>query len=224
MTTPQSLSLASGTNHPSSIIHHPFLRRLPLAALKLFLLAVVTMMIRVQIPELRYDFGPREPVEVASVDDLSLERFPLPTVASIHGKPDLTKAAAYATHGVPFSYFLLDGYGTKLVVRTSEKIDPEWANIGIHIGRLRPYHRMPFSRSVRAGFQQLFDVRIPEDAFFLARDDVPRPSGWTLGAVIFASVLWCVLAYFFFIRRHVGRVFRKPASYRSLDTPISSTA
>ncbi len=224
MTTPPSLSPTPGANHPSSIIHYRFLRRLPLTVLKLFLLAVVTMMIRVQIPELRYDFGPREPVEVASVDDLSLERFPLPTVASIHGKPDLTKAAAYATHGVPFSYFLLDGYGTKVVVRTPEKIDPAWADISVHIGRLRPYHRMPFSRSVRAGFQQLFDVHIPDDAFFLARDDVPQPSGWTLGAVIFASILWCVLAYFFFIHRHVGKVLQRRASYRSPAIPISSTA
>jgi hypothetical protein len=209
MTTSQPFSPTPGANHPSSIIRYRFFRRLPLTVLKLFLLAVVTMMIRVQIPELRYDFGSHEPAEVASTDDLSLERFPQPAVASVEGTPDLTKAARYATHGVPFSYFLLEGYGPKLVVRTPEKIDRDWTDINIHIGRLRPYHRMPFSRSVRAGFQQLFDVRIPEDAFFLARDDVPRPSGWTLGAVIFASVLWCVLAYFFFLRRHVGKVFAR---------------
>jgi len=176
-----------------------------LFALKLFLLAVVTMMVRLQIPELRYDFGSREPVEVSSPNDLSMERFAQPTFVAVAGKPDLTKAAVYATHGVPFTYFLLHGYGTKLVVRAPEKVDKEWAEIGIHLGRLRPYHRMPFSRSVRAGFQQIFDVSIPDDAFFLARDDTPRPSGWTIGAEIFAIVLWCLLAYFFFIHARVAR-------------------
>jgi hypothetical protein len=75
------------------------------------------------------------------------------------------------------------------VVRAPEKVDQEWLDIGVHLGRLRPYHRMPFSRSVRAGFQQLFDVSIPDNAFFLARDDAPRPSGWTIGAVAFAGIL-----------------------------------
>jgi hypothetical protein len=144
-------------------------------------------------------------VEISSPNDLSLARFPQPTFAAVEGRPDLTKAAVYATHGVPFTYFLLDRYGAKLVVRAPEKVDKEWADITVHLGRLRPFHRMPFSRSVRAGFQQLFDVSIPDDAFFLARDDAPRPSGWTIGAEVFAIVLWCVLAYFFFIHARLAR-------------------
>jgi len=185
-----------------------WMKRILLVALKLFLLAVVTMMIRFQIPELRYDFGVRTPVEVASPNDLSVARFGRPTFVSIQGKPDLTKAAVYASHGVPFTYFLLEGYGSKLVVRAPEKVDPEWANIDLHLGRLRPFPRMPFSRSVRAGFQQLFEVSIPEGAFFLARDDAPRASGWTIGAVIFAGILWCLLAYFFFFHRYVAHAVR----------------
>jgi hypothetical protein len=176
---------------------------------KLFLLLLVTMMVRFQLPELRYDFGPHRPVEVKGVDDLSLERFRQPTFAAISGKPDLTKAAVYASHGVPFTYFLLEGYGSKIVVRTPELVQKKWADVDSHLGRLRPYRRMPFSRSVRSGFHQLFGMSIPEDAFFLARDDVPRPSGWNIGAIVYAGVLWCVLAYFFFLRRHVGRAFRK---------------
>jgi len=205
MTASEAPIVRPRANHQSSIIHHQFLRRVPLLTLKLFLLAVVAMMVRLQIPELRYDFGTREPVEVLSAGELSLERFAGPTFAAVRGRPDLTKAAVYAMHGVPFSYFLLDGYGARLVVRSPEKIDQGWADIDVHLGRLRPYHRMPFSRSVRAGFQQLFDIDIPDDAFFLARDDTPKPSGWTIGATVFASVLWCVLAYFFFVHRRVAR-------------------
>lgn len=184
-------------------------KRVLLIPLKLFVLAVVAMMIRLQLPELRYDLGTREPVEVASANDLSMERFAQPTFVAVKGKPDLAKAAVYATHGVPFTYFLLDGYGARLVVRAPEKVDRGWADVHVHLGRLRPYHRMPFSRSVRAGFQQLFDVSIPDDAFFLARDDAPRPSGWTIGAAIFAGILWCALAYFFFIQRHMARAAGK---------------
>lgn len=169
--------------------------------LKLFLLLVVTMMVKFQIPELRYDFGSKEPVSVESVDELTLERFSQATFASVKGKADLTKAATFVKYGVNFTYFLLEGYGNKLVVRTSEPIGEDWAGIEFHVGRLRPYRGMPFSRNVRAGFRQYFDIGIPEDAFFLGRDDVPRPSGWSVGATIFAGVLWLVLAYVFFVHR-----------------------
>ena len=176
-----------------------WVKRASLLVLKVFLLLVVTMMVRVQIPELRYDFGRREPVVIESAEQLSVERFSQATFASVQGEPNLARAARYATHAVPFTYFLLDGYGANLVVRSAEPVDETWSDVRRHLGRLRPYHRMPFSRSVRAGFRSLFGVDIPDDALFLARDDVPRANGWSIGAVIFASVLWCVLAYVFFI-------------------------
>jgi hypothetical protein len=97
----------------------------------------------------------------------------------------------------------LKEYGTMLVVRTSEKVSEDWEKIDTHLGRLRPYHRMPFSRSVRAGFRDTVGVSIPENAFFLARDDVPKLNGWNIGAVSFASILWCILFYFFFVRRRI---------------------
>jgi hypothetical protein len=177
--------------------------RILLTLLKVFLLLVVIAMIRFQIPELRYDFGTKTPMNVQSVDELSLERFPRSTFAKIRGKANFTNAATFAKHGVRYTYFLLDEYGNKLVVRTPEAVTEDWAGIDFHVGRLRPYHRMPFSRSVRAGFRKLFDVGIPEDAFFLARDDVPRPTGWSVGGMSFACILFCVLTYFFFIHRCV---------------------
>ncbi|UCD50046.1 MAG: hypothetical protein JSW27_21255 [Phycisphaerales bacterium] len=175
------------------------LGRVFLTFIKIFLMLVVTAMIRFQIPELRYDLGSKEPVQITSPNDLSIQRFAQSTFASVHGTIDPNRAATFAMHGVRFTYFFLQDYGPKLVVRTSEQIDEGWTQIGTHMGRLKPYRRMPFSRSVRAGFRKNFDVGIPEDALFLGRDDVPRFSGWTIGAVIFASVLWCVLAYFFFL-------------------------
>lgn len=184
--------------------------RILLTILKIFLMLVVTAMIRFQMPELRYDLRSGEPVQITSPNDLSVERFSRSTFASVHAKADLTKAATFAMHGVRFTYFLLEGYGTELVVRTPEQIDEEWNLIDTHLGRLRPYRRMPFSRSVRAGFRMHFDVEIPEGAMFLARDDVPRFSGWSMGAVIFASVLWCVLAYFFFLRKPLARRISSP--------------
>jgi hypothetical protein len=193
------------------------LGRIFLTFLKLFLLLVVTAMIKFQIPELQYDFGERKPVNVQSPDELSLERFGRSTFASVRGKADFNKAASFAKHGVRYTYFLLEEYGTKLVVRTPEAVSEEWEKIDFHVGRLRPYHRMPFSRSIRAGFRKLFDIGIPEDAFFLARDDAPRPNGWSVGAVIFASVLWCVLAYFFFVH---GLIFSAKRTKRQ-QTAVS---
>jgi hypothetical protein len=179
--------------------------RILLTFLKIFLLLVVAAMVKFQIPELQYDLGPKEPVRIDSLEDLSPAQFGRSTFVSVCGKPDLSKAATFAKHGVRYTYFLLAEYGDKLVVRSPETPNEEWSRIDSHLGRLRPYHRMPFSRSVRAGFTQLLDVTIPDDAFSLARDDVPSLSGWSIGAVIFAGVLWCVLAYFFFIHRHLRR-------------------
>ena len=170
-----------------------------LTILKVFMLLIVTAMILFQIPELQYDFGTNKPVSIKSVDELSIERFRGPTFASVQGKADFTKAASFSKYGVQYTYFLLNEYGNKLVVRTHEAASQEWERIEFHLGRLRPYDQMPFSRSVRAGFRNLFDIGIAEDAFFLARDDVPKLSGWSIGAVSFVSVLWCLLAYFFFV-------------------------
>jgi hypothetical protein len=185
------------------------LGRIVLTLIKLFLLLVVTAMIKFQIPELRYDFGSKEPVHIQSADELSIERFGRSTFASVRGKSDFTRAATFSKYGVRYTYFLLHEYGEKLVVRTLEDVSEEWAGIDFHVGRLRPYNRMPFSRSVRAGFRKIHDVGIPEDAFFLARDDAPRPNGWSIGAVSFASILWCVLVYFFFVH---GRLFARKSS------------
>jgi hypothetical protein len=180
------------------------IKRIFLTFLKLFLMFVVTVMVGFQVPELRYDFGTREPVQIVSVDELSVERFPKSTFVSVRGKPDFSKAAIFSKHGVTFTYFLLKEYDSRLVVRTPETVNEDWEKIDLHLGRLLPYHRMPFSRSIRAGFRDSLDVGIPEDAFFLARDDVPKPNGWNIGAVIFAGVLWCVLAYLFVLRSAFG--------------------
>ena len=165
---------------------------------------VVSAMILFQIPELRYDFGTKSPVQIESAEEMSVERFNRSTFAAVRGKPDFSTAATFAKYGVNYTYFLLEGYGAKVVVRTPESVSEEWNSIDRHVGRLRPFERMPFSRRVRAGFRQHFDLGIPENALFLARDDVPRPNGWSVGAVVFASVLWLGMFYFFFVRGRGG--------------------
>jgi hypothetical protein len=192
------------------------LKRFFLTLVKIFLLLVVTAMLKFQMPELRYDFGTKEPVQIQSVQELSAEKFDQSTFARVRGEIDLTRAATFATHGVRYTYFLLREYGPKLVVRTPEEADEEWKKIDFHVGRLRPYHRMPFSRSVRAGFRKLFDVGIPEDAFFLARDDVPQASGWSIAALVLPLILWCVLAYFFFIHGRI-RTARNKRNVKHAD-------
>lgn len=171
------------------------LKRIALTIGKVLALLLVIRMIGFQVPELRYDFSSREPVLIESAQQLSIALHADSTFVSVTGTPDLTKAASFAKHGVLFNYFLLEEYGTTLVVRTPEPITEDWSNIEHHLGRLQVYQRMPFRRSVRAGFESLFGETIPDDAYFLARDDVPRPNGWNIGAVIFATLLWLVMAY-----------------------------
>ena len=194
------------------------LGRIVLTCIKLFLMIVVTTYFKFLIPELRYDFGPKEPVKIESLEQLVAARSPRDVFASVRGKPDFTRAASFSKHGVRYTYFLLEEYGPKLVVRTPEQVCEEWTDIEFHLGRLRPYKRMPFDRSVRAGFRTHYDIGIPEDAFFLGRDDVPRSNGWSVGALIFASILWCVLFYFFFVHGRIS-AFRKAKSQASSTTP-----
>jgi hypothetical protein len=188
------------------------LGRTVLTCIKLFLMIVVTAYFKFLIPELRYDFGPKEPIKIESLEDLSAARSPRAVFASVRGKADFTKAATFAKHGVRYTYFLLAEYGPRLVVRTPEEVSEEWTDIEFHVGRLRPYKRMPFDRSVSAGFRTHHNIDIPEDAFFLGRDDVPRPSGWLIGALVFSIVLWCVLFYFFFVHGRIVAARRRKAT------------
>lgn len=189
------------------------LGRIALTCVKIFLMIVVTAYFKFLIPELRYDFGPKEPVKIESMEQLSAARSSRSVFASIRGKADFTKSVAFVKYGVRYTYFLLEEYGPRLVVRTPEQAGEEWADIDFHIGRLRPYQRMAFDRSVSAEFRTRQGIEIPEDAFFLGRDDVPRPNGWLIGALVFSSVLWCVLFYFFFIHGRIAAARKAKAAH-----------
>ena len=191
--------------------------RFPLLVLKLFLMVIVTAMLMFQVPELRYDLGAKTPIHIESPNDLSAEYLAGSTFAAVHGKADLARAASFSRYGVRYTYFLLDGYGTALVVRTIEGVDEDWEAIDLHVGRLKPYGRMAFRRSVRAGFREHFDIGIPEDALFLGRDDVPELNGWSMGATIFAGTMWCVLAFLFFVFPCMRRRWGKGCSQTAVD-------
>ena len=116
------------------------LGRIILTCIKLFLLLVVIAMVKFQIPELRYDFGTKEPINIESLEELSAARSPRSVFASVRGNADFTKATTFSKYGVRYTYFLLSEYGDKLVVRTLEEVSEDWAQIDFHIGRLRPFN------------------------------------------------------------------------------------
>ena len=191
-----------------------------LTIIKVFLMIVVTAMVLFQIPEFRYDFGPQTPVQIESPEQLESLDVQESTFASIKGTINLDRAATFSTHGLTYTYFMLTEYGNSLIVRTYERVDEGWTDIDRHVGRLKPYEQMPFSRSVRAGFKTNFDVMLADKAYFLGRDDVPHVGGWSVGGMIFAVVLWCVLVYLFFIRR---RGFKPIAAKREVHHPVSTS-
>lgn len=176
-----------------------------LTALKIMGLVFVAGMIWVQIPELRYDLNTRRPVEITGPEALSVERFGHATFVSIRGRPNFERAFVYRRYGLSYTYFNVDPYGMGLVVRTYDKVTDEWKNLNRFLGRLVPFARQPFSYRIRQIYHEKFQVQIPEDAFFLALDDVPRASGWQFGAIAFAGVLWVTMFYLFFLYRRGGR-------------------
>lgn len=169
-----------------------------LTLLKLLALAFVAWMITMQIPELQYDFGPKEPVLISRPDELTRQRFPSSRFVAITGKPNFDKAFVYQRYGLSYTYFNIAPYGPRLVVRTYDKVTDEWKKLRRFVGRLRPFNRQPFSYHIRDIYRDKQGVTIPEGAFFLALYDVPRLNGWQIGAVIFASILWFVMLYAFF--------------------------
>jgi hypothetical protein len=180
-------------------------RRFWLTVLKGFGLLFVGGMIWVQIPELRYDLGPKRPLAITGPEELSDGRFRRSTFVSIHGKPNFERAFVYRRYGLSYTYFNIEPYGTRLVVRTYDKVTDEWKELSRFLGKLCPFKDQPFSYRIREIYRERFQVDIPENAFFLALDDVPRPSGWQFGAVAFAGVLWLAMFYLFFLYRRGGR-------------------
>ncbi len=164
-----------------------------------------------QIPELRYDFGPQTPVEITSPDQLAFRNIERMKFAAVVGAGDFEHAFVYKRYGISYTYFLVKPYGHKVVVRTYLKVTDDWRQLSKFVGKAQKYRRMPFSRTVLNIFKDKYDINIPADAICLRYDDVPEASGWSVSALIFCVVLWCLMGYVFFIWK------RKPAA------PVLST-
>jgi hypothetical protein len=175
-----------------------FKKKFWLTVLKILALLFVTIMVLVQIPELLYDFGPKEPAVINGPEDLDVQRFKSATFVTLPGSPDFEHAFIYARYGLKYTYFLIEPYGIKLVARTYEPVNDDWKLYEQFVGKLRPFNRQPFSYRIRQLYKDRFQLDIPKDAFFLALYDVPKPSGWQIGAFVFAILLWGIMFYFFF--------------------------
>jgi hypothetical protein len=172
--------------------------------LKIIGLAFVGSMIVVQIPELKYDLGSKKPFEISSVEDLKPETIGRASFVTIAGVPNFDRAFVYQRYGLNYTYFIIEPYGMQVVARTYEKVNEEWNNLSLFVGKLRPFEDQPFSYRIREIYIEQHQEIVPHNAFFLGLDDVPKPSGWQIGAVCFAGTLWGVMFYmfFFFLPRH----------------------
>lgn len=186
-------------------------RKFWFGVLKTVALAYAAFLILLQAPELGYDFGPRTPVRIEDPAQLEPQRFAHATFASVAGTPDLDRAFVYGRHGVFFTYFLLEEYGPRLVIRSYEPVTEESQQINRFVGRLRPFERQPFDHRVRQTFAAEFDIEIPPGALVLSMDDVPQASAWQVGGVGFVGVLWAVMFYFFVVRPIRKRAERRPS-------------
>ena len=182
-----------------------------LTFLKVFLLLLVAFMAWMQIPELFYDLGSKKPVEITSLADLTGSQIRGTVFASVKGTPDFTNAFVYQRYGLDHHYFTVEPYGMKMVVRTYDEITDEWRQIGRFVGRLRPFEKQPFSRYIAAIYREKFGVTVPEDAWFLALDDVPRPSGWQIGGLVLSAIIWLILFWAFFLRGKKGSAHGTPS-------------
>jgi hypothetical protein len=182
--------------------------RILLTFLKIALLLLVAFMVWMQLPELSYDFGSKAPLEIEDPSQLASLHVSGNIFASVEGTPDFTNAFVYRRYGLDHHYFTIEPYGMKLVVRTYDEITEDWRQLTRFLGRLRLFDQQPFSHYIAAIYLDRFGVSIPADAYFLALDDVPKPSGWQIGGLILAGAIWLVMFWQFFLRRWGVRVRR----------------
>ena len=176
-----------------------FSKKFWLFLIKCAALAFVAMMIMVQIPELRYDLSTTKPLTISKPEELKNARIDRSTFVAIEGTPNFDLAFVYSRYGLNYSYFTLEPYGIQLIVRTYDAVRDEWKNIDRFLGKLRPFDDQPFSKSIRIIFKEKNEIVIPDNSYFLGLRDVPKASGWQVGAIIFVSILWIVMFYMFFI-------------------------
>ena len=155
-----------------------------------------------QLSELMYDLGPQTPVEITSPDQLAFQNIGRMQFTAVVGEGDFEHAFVYKRYGISYTYFLVKPYGSKVVVRTYLKVTDDWKQLTKFLGKMQEYQRMPFSQTVRSIFKDKYDIDIPADAVCLRYDDAPAVSGWSVAALTFCVVLWCLMGYFFFIWRH----------------------
>ena len=158
-----------------------------------------------QLSELMYDFGPQTPVEITSPDQLASLNIGRMKFTAVVGAGDFEHAFVYNRYGISYTYFLVKPYGSKVVVRTYLKVTDDWKQLSKFVGKAQEYQRMPFSRTVRGIFKEKYDIDIPADALCLRHEDVPKVSGWSVAALTFSVVLFCLMGYFFFIWRRTSR-------------------
>jgi hypothetical protein len=162
-----------------------------------FLVFIASMFV-VQISELRYDLGSKTPIEIDGVEKLQAQAGKGTIFASVRGKPNFQMAFIYQRYGLSYTYFLLEPYHSGLVVRTYETVGPEWEELTRFVGKLRPFDDQPFSYAIERILLEQFGEKVPPGAFFLGLYDVPKLSGWQVGAMSFALVLWAAMFYLFF--------------------------
>lgn len=172
-----------------------------LTLLKIFVLVFIASMVAIQIPELSYDLGSKEPVRISSSAQLDPQQLGDKAFASVEGTPDFERAFIYQRYGLQYTYFVVEPYGMRMVVRSFEKVTDEWEGMTRFLGKVVPFDDQPFSYRIEEYFQERFQETVPEDAYFLSLYDTPRVNGWQLGAVIVAVGMWALMFYLFFFFR-----------------------
>ena len=170
--------------------------------LKIVALLFAGSMFSIQIPELRYDLGPKTPViidESGEITEITPEAFPRSTFVSLGGQSDFTHGFVYKRYGLSYTYFNIKPYGMRIVVRTYQPVTDEWKKLNRFVGKLRPFNRQPFHYKIRKIYRDKFQIDVPAEAFFMALDDVPRISGWQIGATVFSGLMFLFIFYITFI-------------------------
>ncbi len=175
--------------------------RIFITTAKVLLLAFVLVMVYIQLPELAYDIFSGDPIEIRSPDQLNEDRIGGAAFATVHGTPSVENAFVFERYGISFTYFTLEPYGVRMIVRTYDEFTQEMRNRTEFTGKLRPFDQQPFSYSIEDILMDNFGVEVPEHSFFLGLGDVPAIGGWQIGSFIFACLLFGVLFYFFFFFR-----------------------
>ncbi|MHB1134232.1 MAG: hypothetical protein ACYC4L_17830 [Chloroflexota bacterium] len=160
-------------------------------ALKLIVLAVLSVMLALPLRNLSYAFTPSEPLVVdqpSHLVGLATDRYVATT-----GTPRADGVLPFFRYGIHYYYFPLAEGGGTVYGRTPTPPRPD-APLRL-AGRLQRFDAVPFANLVRQAYADSLGATVPDEAWIVLQDESPSAYRLVVYAYAPLALLWLACLY-----------------------------